>query len=131
MRCSLPITTVVDNERDDVCNDRAWPELDDGVATWTTPSDAVEQADVYRPDTRRADGFPGWKAAPLQAVQASLVLELAQRTRRGAECWAGQPPQPFFSRLPLALDTHGGEKGLGDQSQGDVPIIPNTRSIDL
>src|SRR5260370_36671756 len=102
-------TTVVDNERDDVCNDKAWPELDDCVATLTTPSGAVEQADVYRPDTRRADGFPGWKAVPLQA---SFVLELAQRTRRGAQRCAWQPPQPCFFQLPWALDSYAGEHVL-------------------
>src|SRR5712692_5527116 len=56
---SSPTTTVVDSKRDDVCNDRAWQELDGCVATSTTPSDAAEPVECSRRDTRRADGPPG------------------------------------------------------------------------
>src|SRR5216684_8968588 len=75
--------------------------------------------------------LPGWKAAPSQAVQAPLVLELAQRTRRGVGCWAGKPAQPFFFLLPLALDTHDREKGLREQREGDVsiPAMPGPHLI--
>jgi hypothetical protein len=96
-----------------------------------TPSDAAEPAGVCRPDTRRAAGLPGCSAAPSRAVQAPLVLELGERARQGAGCWAGHPPQPFFSQLPLALGTHDREKSLGDQSEGDVsiPAMPGAHLI--